>query len=74
MTTGRFKPGRIEVVDDEVAAILRSKTPGQRILMTGESWRSAVTWIRGVVRSRHADWDQDKIMAEVVRRLGLGPD
>ena len=64
---------RIEAVDDAVASALRKKTPAERILMMGEAWRSAMTWLVGVIGTMHPDWDRGRIMSEVLRRLDHGP-
>ena len=61
-------PG-IEVVDDAVAKVLRTKTPAERILMMGEAWRSAMAWMVGVIGSMHPGWDSEQIISEIIRIL-----
>ena len=68
----RLDDGQIEVVDDAVAEILRRKTPGERMEMMGECWRFARIWVEGAVRSRHPEWDDARVNAEVSRRLSGG--
>jgi hypothetical protein len=60
-------PKRIEVVDDEVAAVLRSKTHAQRVEMVFQAGALARTLMEAGARSRHPDWDLDKIRREVAR-------
>jgi hypothetical protein len=73
MPVQRPHDARVEVVDDAVAHVLRTKTPAERILMMGEAWRSAMAWLVGVIGTMHPDWDRGRIMSEVLRRLGHGP-
>ena len=72
MTARRLDSRQIEVVEDEVARILRLKTPGERIAMVDESWCFAKKWIYAVVRSQHGEWDHDKIISEVLLRMSHG--
>ena len=60
---------RIEVVDDDMADILRKKTPAQRIAMVGAAHRTARLIIEASVRRQHPDWDKQAISREVARRL-----
>jgi len=73
MPDRRTQGAGIEAVDDAVAKVLRTKTTAERILMMGEAWRSAMAWMVGVIGSMHPGWDSEKIMSEVLRRLGHGP-
>ena len=64
--------GRFEIVDDAVAEILRHKTPAERIEMALGANRLVRLRIEGHLRSIHADWDSDRIQAEIARRMLLG--
>jgi hypothetical protein len=68
-TRWRLDPGQIEVLDDDYAAMLRSKTPAQRVAMIGASHRTARLMLAASVRRRHPDWDDDTVNREVARRL-----
>lgn len=63
---------RMEVVSDEVAAILRRKTPAERVAMALDLNRLVRLRIEGHLRSLHTDWNDDQIAAEVARRMLLG--
>jgi len=65
-------PRRIEVVDDAVAAILRTKTPAERIAMGFECNRMVRLRIEGHLRTIHPDWAVEQIQAEIARRMLLG--
>jgi hypothetical protein len=62
-------PRRIEVVDDEVAIVLRRKTPAERIAMGFAANRMVRLVIEGALRTDHPDWDDATIKAAVARRM-----
>jgi hypothetical protein len=65
-------PGRIEVVDDRIATILRSKSPAERLAMAFAANRTVRLVIAGAVRSDHPDWDETAVSAEVAKRMLRG--
>jgi hypothetical protein len=65
-------PKRIEVVDPAIAAILRRKTPAQRLAVVFECNRTFRSRLAGHLRTRHPDWDDDAIAREIARRLSRG--
>ena len=64
--------GQIEVVDEAVAAILRRKTPAERIALTADAHRTARALLTARVRSLHPDWADEQVQREVARRLTRG--
>ena len=64
-----MKPHRIEMIDREYAAILRSKTPSQRAWMINDCWRTARAFLAAGERMRHPDWTEEQIQAAVSQRL-----
>ncbi|HAK96290.1 MAG TPA: hypothetical protein DCM87_15185 [Planctomycetes bacterium] len=68
----RLDDGRIEVVDDSVAEILRRKTPAERIAMIGDANRTMRSVIAAHIRSLHPEWDAQAVLAEVARRMSDG--
>ena len=62
-------PNRIEVIDDAQAEILKRKTPTERIAMVMDCHRTMRLLIAGGLRTRHPDWDQEKINAAVAERI-----
>ena len=60
---------QIEVVDDRVAEILRRKTGAERVMMVCECNETMRTVIGSYLSGIHPDWDQEKILAEVARRM-----
>ncbi len=62
----------IEVLDDQMARVLRKKTPQQRLIIAFNMWGSAKKQLTNYLRSLHSDWDEKKIQHEVTRRLSHG--
>jgi hypothetical protein len=60
-------PKRIEVVDNEVASVLRTKTPAQRVEMVFQAAALARTLMEAGVKNRHPDWSLEEINEEVAR-------
>jgi hypothetical protein len=62
----------IEVVDDKVAEILRSKTPAERLAIADGLWRFAWQMMRAMTAREHPDWPGDEIDRHVARRMSHG--
>jgi hypothetical protein len=67
-------PSRIEVTDDAVAAILRRKTPAERLAMVFEANRMVRLRIEGHLRTNHSDWSDSEIQQEIARRMLRGTE
>ncbi len=63
---------QIEVVDDEMAQVLRLKTGAERLQIASEMFSSARQMIINMLRSQHPDGDEQKINAQAARRLSHG--
>lgn len=68
----RLDPGRIEVVDEAMAEILRQKTPAERIEIGFKLWTSSRKMLTAHLKSSHPDWDDNQVSKEVARRLSHG--
>ena len=62
----------LEIVDDEMAAYLRVKTPVERLRVAFGLWTSTRNMLERLLRSRHPDWDDRTVKAEVVKRMSHG--
>lgn len=62
----------IEVVDDTMTAVLKGRTPAERLEMAAGMWRSARDLIQATVRQRHPDWSAEQVQREVARRMSHG--
>lgn len=62
-------PKRIEVVDEAVAAILRTKTPAERLAMAFDAFETAWQMTTAQVQRHYPSWPDDRVRPEVARRL-----
>lgn len=62
----------IEVLDDQMTEVLKTKTPQQRLAIAFNMWSSAKRQLTNYLHTEHPDWDEKKVQAEVVRRLSHG--
>ena len=65
----RIDPKRIEVLDDDLAAVLRRKTPAERVEMIAAANRTARLLAAAGIRFQHPDWNDEQVQAEVIRRV-----
>lgn len=63
---------RIEVIDKEMAAMLRQKTGAERLAIASRMFSSARWMLINHLRSVHPDWDQPRVEQEAARRLSHG--
>lgn len=68
----RLDDGQIEVVDDDMAAILKKKSPAERLKCAFDMWHSAKIQLSLYIKSLHPEWDEERIQKEVLRRLSHG--
>ena len=61
-----------ERLDEEMIAVLRDKTPAERLAMADGVWRSARSMIEDVLRAEDADRSRDRVRREAARRLAHG--
>jgi hypothetical protein len=63
---------RFETMSEEMAAVLRAKTPGERLEIAAGMWRFARSLVLGAVEEDHPEWDDSRIQREASRRLSHG--
>jgi hypothetical protein len=63
------EPLHIEVIDDQMAEILRAKTPAEKVDMICAANRTARLLAAAGVSYLHPDWDEAQIQAEVIKRV-----
>jgi hypothetical protein len=61
-----------EMVDDEMARILREKTGAERLKIASDMFASARRMLASHLRSEHPDWSEEQIQREVARRISHG--
>jgi len=64
-----FDPRRIEVLDDEMAAVLRAKTGAERLKIASGLFAAARRMIASQLAAEHPDWGAARIQEETARRL-----
>jgi hypothetical protein len=65
----RNQPLVVEVVEPEMAAVLRDKTEAERYSIALGLWHFARNTIRRQLAADHPDWTQDQVYREATRRL-----
>jgi hypothetical protein len=68
----RILPAHIEVIDDAMADVIRSKTGAERLRIASGMYASARRMLLCHLRAEHADWDEPRIQREAARRLSHG--
>ena len=67
-----FDDLRIEVVDDDMARILRAKTGAERLKIANDMFVAARRMIASHLAAEHPDWDEERIQRETSRRISHG--
>jgi hypothetical protein len=63
-----------EVVDDQMAEVLRRMTGAQRLRIVDSLYRAAWKLIETNVRSMHPEWDDQTVVRTVAARIAGGTD
>jgi hypothetical protein len=63
-----------EVIDDDMAEVMRRKTGAQRLAIVDALYRSAWAPIEGNVRAAHPDWGDARVRAALAGRVAGGAD
>ena len=61
-----------DVVDDEMARILRGMTGAERLKIANDMFVSARRMLASHLAAEHPDWDQERIEQETARRISHG--
>jgi len=61
-----------EMVDDDMAAVLRQKTGAERLEIAFGMIRSARAMIENHLRTQYPDWEEAQIQQEASRRIASG--
>ena len=59
----------IEVIDPEMAAVIRTKTGAERLRISNGMYVSARRMLLSHLRVEHPDWDDLRVRAAAARRL-----
>ena len=67
-----FLPKRIEVMDDDLADVLRQKSPAEKIATNAANDRTVRLLAEAGTQYLHPDWDDKQVHAEVLRPVCSG--
>lgn len=62
----------VETMDSRMVAVLRAKTPTERLAIAFGMWRSARDMLTSLLSHQHPEWSGKRVAAEVARRLSHG--
>ena len=65
-------PKRYEIMDEEMARIIRAKTPDERLAIAESLWRMAHRLIKGALRQDNPQWSEEQLDRETARRMSGG--
>ncbi len=65
----RPDPRRIEVIDDDMAEIIRAKSGAERLRIAFGLFESARRMLTSMLAADHPDWSREQVRREVSRRL-----
>lgn len=68
----RLDEKQIEVVDEEIAEILKKKTPAERLRIAFNLWEMAHQMMTHHLKFLHPEWEEKKIRREVASRMSHG--
>jgi hypothetical protein len=63
---------RIEVMSEEMAAVLRTKTGAERLAIAHRMYSDARRMLLNHLRAQHPNWDDCRIEQEASKRLSHG--
>ena len=66
------RAGRVEVLSEEMAAVLRRKTGAERLAIASRLYASARRMLLNHLRAEHPTWSTQQIEQEAARRLSHG--
>jgi hypothetical protein len=64
-----FDARRIERLEPEIVAVLRRMWPAERLAAAFDCNRTMRLRLAGHLKTRHPDWGEEQIQAEIARRM-----
>jgi hypothetical protein len=72
MSEEPLDPRRIEVIDDDMARVLRAKTGAERLTIGSAMFSWARRMLINHLKEQHPDWTEDEILRETACRIFRG--
>lgn len=69
MTTAQ---SQFEIIDDQMADIMRQKTEIERLDIAARLWQSAREIVQGALKTDHPDWSEEQVDREIAHRMSHG--
>ncbi len=63
---------RFEVMDDDMARVLREKTGAERLQIASDMFSSVRRMMASHLRTEHSEWTEEEVQREVSRRISHG--
>ena len=60
---------RLDIIDAEVARVLRAKTGMERLRLAHEAWELARERLTAFLSAQHPDWEGEEVRRQVAKRL-----
>ena len=60
---------RLDIVDHEVARVLRAKSGMERLRLAHEAWELARERLTAFFSAEHPEWERDEVQRQVAKRL-----
>jgi len=68
----KIEERNIEIISDEVADVLKKKSPMERIEIAFDICRTVQILIENHLRYLHPEWTEQEIKKEIARRISCG--
>ena len=68
----RRLPNQIEMIDDQMAEIIKQKSPAERLAIAHSMWRMARDTMRSFIAQQNPNWTSEQIDREVASRISHG--
>jgi hypothetical protein len=72
MTTTTQRRFTDEILSDDMATILRDKSPAERLAIAFGMWRFARQLIERTARTQHPEWNDADLQSQVSQRMSHG--
>lgn len=60
---------RLDIVDAEVARVLRAKSGTERLRLAHEAWELAWERLTAFLSAQHPDWEREEVRRQVAKRF-----